>query len=135
MSVKYSINGRLFTPLTHGPSTYKIPASGDAPLDFRVELLSDAREDKVVGGSKAVGEPPFMLAISVVTALRAAIGSLGPSGAEVSLSIPATPESILRAVRFLGMGTNAMRFVGLDGDGRLAINDLVMLVSSQGMCP
>ena len=54
--------------LTHGPSTYKIPAVGDAPEDFRVTLLTEAAQDNVIHGSKAVGEPPFMLAISVVAA-------------------------------------------------------------------
>jgi xanthine dehydrogenase large subunit len=83
-------------PLTLGPSTYKIPAIGDVPLDFRVELLRDAEQPGVIGGSKAVGEPPLMLAIGVVTALRHAIGAFG-SG-EVELGLPATPEAILRAV-------------------------------------
>ncbi|MEC8423892.1 MAG: molybdopterin cofactor-binding domain-containing protein, partial [Myxococcota bacterium] len=57
-------------PLTTGPSTYKIPAVGDVPLDFRVDLLPRASNEQVVGGSKAVGEPPFLLAISVISALR-----------------------------------------------------------------
>jgi xanthine dehydrogenase large subunit len=84
-------------PLTTGPSTYKIPSFGDTPTDLRVALLSDARQDEVIGGSKAVGEPPLMLAIAAVTALRHAIASFG-SGGEVGLSLPATPEAILRAV-------------------------------------
>ncbi|MDG1482714.1 MAG: xanthine dehydrogenase molybdopterin binding subunit [Myxococcota bacterium] len=93
--VLFSDSGRL---LTHGPSTYKIPAAGDAPLDFTVSLLDDACEDKVIGGSKAVGEPPFMHGISALTALRHAIASFGEPRQEVSLMIPATPEAILRAV-------------------------------------
>ena len=92
--VLFTADGRL---LTHGPSTYKIPAAGDAPIDFRVELLDDAHQDTVIGGSKAVGEPPFMLAISVITAMHHAIASFGMPGAEVELSIPATPEAVLRA--------------------------------------
>jgi len=83
--------------LTHGPSTYKIPAVGDVPLDLRVSLLENAREEMVIGGSKAVGEPPFMLAISVVTALRHALSSDAAPGQEIKLSIPCTPEAILRA--------------------------------------
>ena len=83
-------------PITVGPSTYKIPAIGDVPLDFRVELLPRAPQPGVIHGSKAVGEPPFMLAIGVVTALRHAIGGFGPG--EVELALPATPEAILRAV-------------------------------------
>ncbi len=84
--------------LTHGPSTYKIPSAGDAPVDFRVELLPDAPADGVVHGSKAVGEPPFLLAIAVPHALRHAIAAFGPGGREIELALPATPESVLRAV-------------------------------------
>jgi xanthine dehydrogenase large subunit len=90
----------LFTkegqPVTLGPSTYKIPAIGDVPVDMRVELLQGAPQPGVIGGSKAVGEPPLMLAIGVVTALRHAIAAFGAG--EVELSLPATPEAILRAV-------------------------------------
>jgi xanthine dehydrogenase large subunit len=82
--------------LTIGPSTYKIPAYGDAPVDFRVALLERAPQEGVIHGSKAVGEPPFMLAISALGALRHAIASFGPG--EVSLGAPATPEALLRAV-------------------------------------
>ena len=84
--------------LTHGPSTYKIPAIGDVPEDFHVRLLERAPQEGVIHGSKAVGEPPFMLAISAVTALRHAIAGFGPGGVEVPLALPATPEAILRAV-------------------------------------
>ena len=84
--------------LTHGPSTYKIPAVGDAPEDFRVALLTRAAQDTVVHGSKAVGEPPFMLAISVIGALRHAIASFGAAALEPRLAIPCTPEAILRAI-------------------------------------
>ena len=87
--------GRL---LTRGPGTYKIPAAGDVPLDLRVALLDRADNPRVVGGSKAVGEPPFMLAISVVSALRHAIAAFGDGGAPVDLALPATPEAVLRAI-------------------------------------
>ena len=90
--------GRL---LTHGPSTYKIPAVGDAPEDFRVTLLSSAAQDNVIHGSKAVGEPPFMLSLSVVAALRHAIAAFGEVGQEPHLAIPCTPEAILRAIEDL----------------------------------
>ncbi len=93
--VLWDEKGRL---VTHGPSTYKIPAVGDAPSEFRVALLRHAGQPGVIHGSKAVGEPPFMLAIGVVTALRAAIASFGPGGAEVELRPPCTPEAILRAI-------------------------------------
>ncbi len=82
--------------ITIGPSTYKVPAVGDVPEEFNVKLLQGAPRPGVVHGSKAVGEPPFLLAISVVNALRHAIASFGPG--EVSLALPATPEAILRAV-------------------------------------
>ena len=89
----YNKDGRL---LTYAPSTYKIPASGDVPLAFHVELLSNARQDSVIHGSKAVGEPPFILGISVLTALHHAITSIAKK--EVELRVPATTESVLRAV-------------------------------------
>jgi xanthine dehydrogenase large subunit len=93
--VLFNTKGQL---VTHSPDTYKIPAIGDVPEDFRVELLQRAPQDDVIHGSKAVGEPPFMLALGVVTALRHAIAGFGPPRTEVSLASPATPEAILRAV-------------------------------------
>jgi xanthine dehydrogenase large subunit len=83
---------------THSPDTYKIPAVGDVPEDFRVRLLQNAPQDNVIHGSKAVGEPPLMLGIGAVTALRQAICAFGPPGREVRLRLPATPEAILFAV-------------------------------------
>lgn len=81
---------------THSPDTYKIPAMSEAPLAFDVQLLQGAPQSDVVHGSKAVGEPPFMLAIGVVTALRHAVGAFGSR--EVELAIPCTPEAVLRAI-------------------------------------
>jgi xanthine dehydrogenase molybdopterin binding subunit/xanthine dehydrogenase small subunit len=89
--------GRL---LTHSPDTYKIPAVGDMPRDFRVRLLENAPNPKqTIGRSKAVGEPPFMLAISVREAIRDAVAAFGPGGRQVRLASPATGESIFRAIR------------------------------------
>ncbi|GAA0583392.1 xanthine dehydrogenase molybdopterin binding subunit [Caenispirillum bisanense] len=89
-------DGRL---RTHAPSTYKIPTARDVPPDFRVELLADApNEEASIFRSKAVGEPPFMLAISVWLALRDAVVSLAPPGRVPDLPAPATPERILMAV-------------------------------------
>ncbi len=82
--------------ITVGPSTYKIPSIGDVPTAFHVQLLERAPQPGVIGGSKAVGEPPFMLALSVVSALRDAIKSFGAG--PVELGLPATPEAILRAI-------------------------------------
>jgi xanthine dehydrogenase molybdopterin binding subunit/xanthine dehydrogenase small subunit len=86
--------------LTHSPDTYKIPAVGDMPRDFRVRLLEDAPNPKqTIGRSKAVGEPPFMLAISVREAIRDAVAAFGPGGRQVRLASPATGEAIFRAIR------------------------------------
>jgi xanthine dehydrogenase large subunit len=83
---------------THSPDTYKIPALGDVPHAFNVQLLQGAPQDDVIHGSKAVGEPPFMLAIGAVTALRQAIAAFGPPSHEVELRLPCTPEALLLAV-------------------------------------
>lgn len=83
---------------THSPDTYKIPAFGDAPLQFNVALLQNAPQAEVIHGSKAVGEPPLMLALAVVAALRDAVAGFGPKGREVALPMPATPEALLFAV-------------------------------------
>ena len=91
----WDAGGRL---RTHGPSTYKIPGSRDVPPDFRVHILADApnREDTIFR-SKAIGEPPLMLAISVWLALRDAVASVG-GGRPVPLDAPATPAAVLAAV-------------------------------------
>ena len=84
---------------THAPSTYKIPAASDIPEHFRVELFqSEGPREDTIFKSKAVGEPPLMLGISVFCAITNAIASLKP-GVMPALDAPATPEAILRAVR------------------------------------
>jgi xanthine dehydrogenase large subunit len=84
---------------THAPSTYKIPTCSDRPADFRMALLADApnRED-TIHRSKAVGEPPLMLAISVFRAISDAIASLADYRLMPNLDAPATPERVLFAV-------------------------------------
>jgi xanthine dehydrogenase large subunit len=82
---------------TNGASTYKLPSSSECPAVFNVKLLERAAEPGVVYGSKAVGEPPFMLAISVREALRAAVAAYG-SGGVVELAAPATPEAVFWAI-------------------------------------
>ncbi len=84
--------------LTHSPSTYKIPAIGDVPIDFRVHLLDRAEQPGVVYGSKAVGEPPFMLAISTHTAISRAAHAFSPSSPWVPVDVPATNEAILTRI-------------------------------------
>jgi xanthine dehydrogenase large subunit len=86
--------GRL---LTHAPSTYKIPVASDVPVAFHVELFDNANREETIYHSKAVGEPPLMLAISVFAAIADAIHSLKP-GEQVALDSPATPEAILKAI-------------------------------------
>jgi xanthine dehydrogenase large subunit len=83
---------------THAPSTYKIPATGDIPEHFRVDLWPGANREDNVFGSKAVGEPPLMLAISVWEALRDAVASTKGVGQRVAMDAPATAENVLRAL-------------------------------------
>jgi len=85
--------------LTHSPDTYKIPAIGDIPKDFRVAFLTDAEQPGNIYGSKAVGEPPLMLAISVREAIRDAIAAFGSGNDPVRLKSPATGEAIFMAIR------------------------------------
>ena len=83
---------------THAPSTYKIPATGDIPAHFKVDLWPEPNREDNVFGSKAVGEPPFMLAISVFEALRDAVA--GVTGeVQPRLNAPATGERVLGALR------------------------------------
>ena len=86
--------------LTHAPSTYKIPCSSDVPADFRVALFNGSNREETIYRSKAVGEPPLMLGISVFAAIADALHSLAP-GKPVPLDAPATAESIWRAARAL----------------------------------
>jgi xanthine dehydrogenase molybdopterin-binding subunit B len=83
---------------THSPDTYKIPAVGDTPDVFNVTLLSDAAQRNVIHGSKAVGEPPLMLAVSVREAIRDGVAAFGETGGQVPLASPATPEAIFNAI-------------------------------------
>jgi xanthine dehydrogenase large subunit len=84
---------------THAPSTYKIPTARDWPADARVELLPAAPNgEDTIFRSKAVGEPPLMLAISAFHAIRDACAACGPAGCLPGLTAPATPEAVLRAI-------------------------------------
>jgi xanthine dehydrogenase large subunit len=88
--------GRL---MTHAPSTYKIPAVSDWPAHAQVRLLerTENREDTIYR-SKAVGEPPLMLAMSVFHALRDAVAAAAGDAAALQLMAPATPEAVLCAL-------------------------------------
>ena len=94
--LKWDTKGRL---LTHSASTYQIPAFSDAPADFRVALFPNATQPNVIHGSKAVGEPPLMLAISVREAIREAVAAFGSRAGEIALACPATGEAVFAAIR------------------------------------
>ncbi|MGB2892078.1 MAG: xanthine dehydrogenase molybdopterin binding subunit [Albidovulum sp.] len=82
---------------THAPSTYKIPACSDRPRVFKVALWDGANREETIYRSKAVGEPPLMLGISVFSALAEACAACGPHYPD--LQAPATPEAVLAAVK------------------------------------
>ncbi len=88
--------GRL---LTQAASTYKLPSFSEMPEEFNVTLMENATEEGAVYGSKAVGEPPLMLAFSVREALRQAAAAFGPGGVSVELASPATPEAVYWAIQ------------------------------------
>lgn len=83
---------------TQSASTYKLPSFSEMPEEFNVHLFERATESGVVYGSKAVGEPPLMLAFSVREALREAVAAFGPGDTAVELASPATPEAVFWAI-------------------------------------
>jgi len=84
------------------PATYKIPTAHDLPAIFNVELLPNKPNvANTIFRSKAVGEPPLMLAISVWCAIRHALSSLAKKGQCIQLDVPATPEAIMMAINNL----------------------------------
>jgi xanthine dehydrogenase large subunit len=92
----WSVQGEL---KTHAPSTYKIPTARDWPAASTVRLLEgEPNGEDTIFRSKAVGEPPLMLAISTLHAIRDAIAGCGVPGALPQLPAPATPEAVLRAL-------------------------------------
>ena len=85
--------------MTNGPASYKIPAVADMPLDLRVRLVENRKNpEDTVFHSKAVGEPPFMLGISVWCAIKDAVASLADYRAQPQIDAPATPERVLWGV-------------------------------------
>jgi len=91
--------GRL---LTHAPSTYKIPTAGDRPARMDIRIFERGRNvEETIHRSKAVGEPPLMLAISVFCALTQAVAAAAPGKGLPKLDAPATPERILTAIEEL----------------------------------
>lgn len=87
---------------THAPSTYKIPLASDRPRIFNVKLADwSENSERTIKRSKAVGEPPFMLGISVFEAINMAVASVGDYREPARLDAPATPERVLMAVNRL----------------------------------
>jgi xanthine dehydrogenase large subunit len=92
----WNAQGKL---MTHAPSTYKIPVASDVPADLRVRLWSRGENvEDSIHRSKAVGEPPLMLAISVLQAIKDAVAAVADYRLSPRLNAPATPEEVLRAV-------------------------------------
>lgn len=99
--LRYGPKGNL---LNHSPDTYKIPGIGDIPATFNIELLGDAPNPGVIHHSKAVGEPPFMLAFSVWLAIKDAISAVGNHQTEPDFELPATNEAILHSIEKIKAG-------------------------------
>jgi len=91
----WNADGKL---ATHAPSTYKIPATGDVPEKMRVDFWPEPNREDNVFGSKAVGEPPFMLAIAVWEAIRDAVAAARGDGTAI-MDAPATAERVWRALQ------------------------------------
>lgn len=96
--IKRDSNGNL---LNHSPDTYKIPSVRDIPEIFSVKLLENAPNPRAIRKSKAVAEPPFMLALSTWLAIKDAVSSVTDHRFEPRLGIPATNEAIILAVEDL----------------------------------
>jgi xanthine dehydrogenase molybdopterin-binding subunit B len=96
--IKWDDHGHL---MTHSPDTYKIPSVHDIPLDFRVRMLQGMPNPNAVYGSKAVGEPPFMLALSAWLAIKDAISAVANYEIEPEFSLPATNEVIVLSIEKL----------------------------------
>lgn len=105
--------GRL---ATQAASTYKLPSFSEMPEVFNVSLMPNATEDGAIYGSKAVGEPPLMLAFSVREALRQAAAAFGPRGLTVELASPATPEAVFWAIEAARTGRDGSPPEGYPGD-------------------
>jgi xanthine dehydrogenase large subunit len=94
--VEWDAKGRL---LNHSPATYKVPTASDRPRHMRIDLWEGENVKPTIHRSKAVGEPPLMLANSVFCAISAAIAATAPDVRELPrLDAPATPEAVLRAL-------------------------------------
>ena len=84
--------------MTHAPSTYKIPTANDAPPVFHTALYGEPNRVDSIHRSKAVGEPPLLLAFSAFLAIRDAVSAAGGHRRQPPQRAPATPEAVLAAV-------------------------------------
>ena len=92
-------DGRM---MTHAPSTYKIPVCSDRPEHFRLDMYAGSENiEATIYRSKAVGEPPLMLALSVHQAIADSVSSISDTGELPQLRAPATPEAVLDAIQSL----------------------------------
>ncbi len=106
---KWDSHGRL---LNHSPDTYKIPSVQDIPRDFRVQLLQGAPNPRAIRKSKAVAEPPFMLALSAWLAIKDALSAIADHEIEPPFSLPATNEVIVLAAEKLRQAIRNKQLVG-----------------------
>ena len=94
--ISWKLDGKL---QTHSPSTYKIPTAGETPFKLNVEIYNRGfNKEDVINRSKAVGEPPFMLAISSFIAIKDAVYNANENKDSSMLIAPATPENILNSI-------------------------------------
>ncbi|HEX6361524.1 MAG TPA: molybdopterin cofactor-binding domain-containing protein, partial [Albitalea sp.] len=99
--VRHPLTGLL---ATHAPSTYKIPTANDCPPEFHVRLHDNANAEDSIHRSKAVGEPPLLLAFSVFFAIRDAVAAVGGHRVHPPLRVPATAEAVLEAIAAVRSG-------------------------------
>jgi len=93
--IKRDSKGNL---LNYSPDTYKIPSAGDIPADFRVDLMNNVPNPRAIRKSKAVAEPPFMLALSSWLAIKDAVSAVADHKFEPAFRIPATNETIILSI-------------------------------------
>ncbi|WP_397475448.1 xanthine dehydrogenase molybdopterin binding subunit [Pusillimonas sp.] len=113
---------------THAPSTYKIPSVSDCPEQFNVEFFDNGNTENNIYQSKAMGEPPLPLAISVFLAIRDAIASVTGAGVDIPLDAPATAERVLQVLDTVAPDRFALK-VGADA---VASAEAVALAAEPG---
>ena len=107
--IKWDDKGNL---MTHSPDTYKIPGVQDIPKDFRVQFLQNVPNPNTIRKSKAVAEPPFMLALSTWLAIKDAVSAVANHGLEPEFSLPATNEVIVLSAHRLKVRLSQIKLAG-----------------------